>query len=189
MLGSDVATSEAHLGGFHTTGWSIPDLSGIENLRLAAGLHGLEVRSAVDSMVTRFGLASFAGRPVRTMSRGQRQRVALARALVHGPSLLLLDEPTTVWTKMACACCAWRSGMKSRRAMLCWSSRMIRTTLLKFAAGCGAWCGVAGQTTGSSLLDNVRPLTVKRCSGRIDVARETLSRPLTPSLCAPLLTT
>ena len=83
------------LGWVSHDGLVYPDLSGVENLRLAAGLHGLEIRSSVDSMVTRFGLTSFVDRPVRTMSRGQRQRVALARALVHGPSLVLLDEPST----------------------------------------------------------------------------------------------
>jgi ABC-type multidrug transport system ATPase subunit len=84
-----------------TLGWvghdslCYPDLSGRENIELAARLHGVVPREAVERAVSRFDLASFVERPVRTYSRGQRQRVALARALVHAPRLLLLDEPTT----------------------------------------------------------------------------------------------
>lgn len=61
------------------------DLTGRENLTLAARLHGLDPAAAFARAEGRFDLASFADRPVRTYSRGQRQRLALARALVHGP--------------------------------------------------------------------------------------------------------
>lgn len=71
-----------------------PDLTGRQNVELVARLHGLSPVEAWSRAEERFQLGAFALRPLRTCSRGQRQRVALARALVHGPSLVLLDEPT-----------------------------------------------------------------------------------------------
>jgi ABC-2 type transport system ATP-binding protein len=51
-------------------------------------------RSAVDAVVERCGLAEVAPRLIGNLSKGYRQRVGLAQALVHGPEVVVLDEPT-----------------------------------------------------------------------------------------------
>lgn len=71
------------------------DLTGRQNVELAAKLHGLDPATAWKSVVDRFELGAYADRKLRTNSRGQKQRVSLARAMVHDPSVLMLDEPTT----------------------------------------------------------------------------------------------
>jgi heme exporter protein A len=71
------------------------DLTAAENLKLFAELYGLDrpVERARE-MLARVGLGDVPeGATARTFSRGMQQRLALARALLHGPSLLLFDEP------------------------------------------------------------------------------------------------
>ena len=68
------------------------DLSGRENLRYHARLHGV-AEERVASCSTQVGMERRADDPVRELSRGMVQRLAAARAVLHDPPLLLLDEP------------------------------------------------------------------------------------------------
>jgi len=68
------------------------------NLLLAAGLYRVSRRQArerVEDLLRRAGLLDRADEPVSRFSGGMRRRVELVRALIHEPSILILDEPTT----------------------------------------------------------------------------------------------
>ena len=68
------------------------DLTARENLGYHARLHGVEPQR-IDELLSAVQLAGRADEPVRLLSRGMVQRVAVCRAVLHGPQLLLLDEP------------------------------------------------------------------------------------------------
>ena len=94
----EAATLRGTVGGLAHAALVYPDLTALESLALTADLHGLaadESKTRIASLRERFELGSFADRPARTYSRGQLQRLAIARTLLHRPSLVLLDEPST----------------------------------------------------------------------------------------------
>ena len=75
-----------------------PFLSANDHMRLQGALHGLsraERRRRGDELLERVGLSEAAKRKVKTYSGGMKRRLDLALALMHGPSILFLDEPTT----------------------------------------------------------------------------------------------
>ena len=74
-----------------------PDVKAVDLVRHVAEVHGLPRREATtraSDSLWQVGLGEERGRPVGTMSTGQRQRIKLAQALAHDPKLVLLDEPT-----------------------------------------------------------------------------------------------
>ncbi|HEX3806040.1 MAG TPA: ATP-binding cassette domain-containing protein [Gaiellaceae bacterium] len=75
-----------------------PFLTGREHLRLQSSLHGIggQVRrDLIESLLDRVGLTHAGDRKVRTYSGGMKRRLDLALALIHDPSIIFLDEPTT----------------------------------------------------------------------------------------------
>ena len=94
-LGEGRAEARAQIGWLPHETHCYRELSGRQNVELAARMYGVDPGEAWRRVSGRVGLDAFGERSVGTLSRGQRQRVALARALVHAPSVLLLDEPTS----------------------------------------------------------------------------------------------
>ena len=74
-------------------------LSGRDNLRYSAELHGLGRGAAVDAGIAeaagRFGIDAALDNQVGSYSTGMKTRLALARSVLHRPELLLYDEPTS----------------------------------------------------------------------------------------------
>jgi ABC-2 type transport system ATP-binding protein len=74
------------------------EATGWENIALAAHLHGLsraDLTTRVADLLEQFELTPVADRPARTYSGGMLRKLDVAIGLVHRPSVLFLDEPTT----------------------------------------------------------------------------------------------
>jgi putative ABC transport system ATP-binding protein len=72
-------------------------LTALQNVRMALELFNPSAREAnrrAGEMLERLGLGHRLNYKPRSLSGGQKQRVAVARGLVHGPKLVLADEPS-----------------------------------------------------------------------------------------------
>ncbi len=99
VLGHDIRTERRSIKrkvGYMTQRFSFyEDLTIEENLRFVAGLYGLrDARNAVADTLADLGLTARRQQLAGSLSGGWKQRLALAACIMHGPDLLILDEPT-----------------------------------------------------------------------------------------------
>ena len=87
----------ARIGYVPETDSFIANMSAVSFLRLMAELSGLPAKIALEKSheaLFHVGLGEARYRELKTYSQGMKQMTKLAQAIVHGPELLILDEPT-----------------------------------------------------------------------------------------------
>ncbi|MBQ6819724.1 MAG: ATP-binding cassette domain-containing protein [Clostridium sp.] len=73
-------------------------LTGRENIRYFANLYGMSKKEAdnrIDDLAKQFNMEEYINKPVGKYSRGMKQKISIARSIVHNPSVMLFDEPST----------------------------------------------------------------------------------------------
>jgi len=73
-------------------------LTGRENIAYFGELHGLDkktIDARIEEMADLLDMESFLERRAENFSSGMKQKTSIARAVIHEPSLVVLDEPTT----------------------------------------------------------------------------------------------
>ena len=73
-------------------------LTARENIKYFDNLYGMSDKDAdvrIDELAKKFNMEEYIDKKVSKFSRGMKQKVSIARSIVHSPSVMLFDEPST----------------------------------------------------------------------------------------------
>ncbi len=96
-ISEDLTAAKRRVGYLPEANPLYDDMIVSEHLSYVCDLHGLsgpEMRSGIAGAVEETGVEDVFYRPISELSKGFRQRVGMAAAILHGPEILVLDEPT-----------------------------------------------------------------------------------------------
>jgi ABC-type multidrug transport system ATPase subunit len=93
IFGESPRAAQRRIGFMGHASFLYDELDARENLRYFSGLYDIKTPQEGDEAMIAVGLDPALARRVGDYSQGMRQRLSLARAVLHGPELLLLDEP------------------------------------------------------------------------------------------------
>ena len=98
ILGKDANLAKKalfeHIGVLTDNSGLYERLSVYDNLKIFAEINEVSI-SGIDHVLEKVGLLDAKKKEVKQLSRGMKQRVMIARAVLHHPTLLFLDEPTS----------------------------------------------------------------------------------------------
>ena len=86
-----------HIGYLAQSDALYTSLNGVENLEFFGkiyGLSGIKLQNRISQVLELVNLKDDLSKPVFAYSGGMKRRLSLAIALLHGPQILILDEPT-----------------------------------------------------------------------------------------------
>lgn len=97
-LPEQAVSVKQRIGFVHESGLLFETLTGQEYLELAGRLHDVSeplLQQRIAAVLQSLGLADHNDARMDTYSKGMRQKILIGAALLHGPELVLLDEPLT----------------------------------------------------------------------------------------------
>jgi ABC-2 type transport system ATP-binding protein len=157
------------------------DLTAEENVGFVAGLYGvgpLARRSLVREALRVVGLSEVRHRLARQLSGGMQRRLELACALVHSPSVLFIDEPTTGIDPVLRQA-IWQELHRLRSE----GRTMLITTQYVSEA---EYCDVVALIADGELVALDRPAALRRMVFGGEVLEVNTARAVDPEMLAPI---